>query len=111
MVGGVVVKRSGLAKIIETGPHELTGDERILVLALELDVRHVGPGGRGDVVRAGLKIGAAGFSIIADEREIFAARADAGGRFAADQWEIWVVGSEGRVFRGFVIVAEDVDNI
>ena len=110
-VGGVVVVRRRLAEIIKTGPDKFAGDERILILALELRVRRVAPRRRGQVVGAHLEIGAAQFLVIADRKEILAARTDAGGGLAAEQRQAWVVGPEFGVIQRLVVVAEDVHDL
>ena len=101
-----VVVGSGLAEVVEAGPHELAQHRGRGLEGRELHVRAVGPGRRdhvvaGDLVRRVLLV-------LLDGQVVDAARADAGGRLRAHHRPLRVRGQDLRVFADAVVEAGDV---
>ena len=94
---------------IEARPHELARHKRVLVLSGKLNIGRLRPTREIQIVRTDLKIGLVGLEIEFDRKEIFAARRDRRGGFAAKNRDVRVGFVEIAVFAWLVIVAENID--
>ncbi len=102
-----VKKWSGLADVVETGPHELAEDVGVLVLIGKFDVGAVRPRRRDDVVTAELERFV--LLVLLDREVIGSARADARVRFGSENDPLRMILHDVAVLHGLVVETGKID--
>src|ERR1043166_4182039 len=106
---GVLIIRSWLPQIIEASPNKLTRHEGKLILAFEFSIGRHRPRRGAEIIRADLEIGAPTAFIIANGKEVFSTRADAGGSFTAKERLVGIGIANLAVLARLIVIAENVD--